>query len=223
VKQRKLQCALFDLDDTIYPKSAGVMSVVSQRINEYMAVRMGMDMTTIKKLRPRYWQQYGTTLRGLLVEFQIDPDDYLSYVHDFAVSELLAPNAKLKQVLASLPWRKVIFTNSSRGHAQQVLAALGIGQYFEDIFDIKATGYIGKPHPAAYHAVLSALDVRAEDCIVLDDSVANLHVAGDLGMMTVLVGSTASVDGIDFAIGRVEEVAEIARQLGYWKEYRNHE
>ncbi len=213
MKRRELQCALFDLDDTMYPRSAGVMRIVSQRINEYMGQRLGMDHAMIKELRPRYWQQYGTTMRGLLVEFQIDPDDYLAYVHDFSVAELLAPNDELNQVLARLPWRKVIFTNSSKQHAQHVLAALSVEQHFEHVFGIATTGYVGKPHPAAYQFVLKSLGVRAEDCVTLDDHVPNLRAAGELGMVTVLVGSTHRVDGVDFAIARIEGIAKVARQL----------
>lgn len=209
MKQRELQCALFDLDNTLYPQSTGVMDMVSQRISQYMALRLGMDEATIKELRPRYWKQYGTTMRGLLVEFQIDPDDYLFYVHDFLVAELLAPNHELNQALALLPWRKVIFTNSTRQHAQQVLAALEVEQHFERIFDIKDTGYVGKPHPSAYHSVLDLLATRAEHCIVFDDSIVNLHAARELGMVTVLVGSAARVDGVDLAIAKIEEVAEV--------------
>ncbi len=193
----------------MYPKSAGVMDVVRQRISEYMALRLGMDEATIRELRPRYWKEYGTTIRGLVVEHHIDPDDYLCYVHDFSVAQLLAPNERLNQVLAHLPWRKVIFTNSTRSHSHEVLAALGIGHHFERIFDVRDTGYVGKPHPAAYHSVLDSLGVHAQDCIGLDDSLANLRAAAELGMVTVLVGSTEQVDGVDFAIARIEEVGEV--------------
>jgi len=213
VKQRELRYALFDLDNTIYPKSTGLMDIVSKRIDEYMALRLGMDEATINKLRPCYWKQYGTTMRGLLLEFRIDPDDYLSYVHDFSVAELLAPNERLNEVLADLPWHKVIFTNAAKQHAQQVLAALDVEAHFERIFDIKDTGYVGKPHPSAYHCVLDSLGVRAEDCIALDDSIANLRTAQELNMITVLVGSDERVDGVHFAIARIEEVAEVARQV----------
>jgi putative hydrolase of the HAD superfamily len=213
VKPRELRYALFDLDDTMYPESAGVMAIVSQRINEYMALRLHMDEATIQELRPHYWKQYGTTMRGLLVEFRIDPDDYLSYVHDFSVAGLLAPNEQLNGVLADLPWHKVVFTNGAKQHAQQVLAALGVGEHFTRIFDITDTGYVGKPDPSAYQCVLNSLGVGAEDCIALDDSIANLRTAKELSMITVLVGSAEKVDGVDFAIARIEEAAEVARQV----------
>lgn len=210
MKQRKTRYALFDLDDTMYPKSAGLMNIVSQRINEYIALRLGMEEARIKELRPRYWKRYGTTLRGLLVEHRIDPVDYLSYVHDFPVADLLAPNEELHEALGCLPWHKVIFTNASKRHAQQVLAALGVGEHFDRIFDIKDTGYVGKPDPSAYHCVLDSLGVGAADCLAIDDSIVNLRTAKELSMITVLVGSVEMANGVDFAIERIEEVAQMA-------------
>ena len=208
-----MQHALFDLDDTLYPKSAGVMQEVSQRINQYMALRLHMDETTIRTLRARYWNQYGTTMRGLLLEHGIDADDYLLYVHDFPVAERLTRNEKLREALAGLSWRKVVFTNSPRKHAQNVLQTLGLSEYFEGIFDIQTTGYVGKPDPVAYQFVLSAVGAQAQECIALDDGLANLHTAAELGMITVFVGSGQPVDGVDFSIAVVEDVSEVANKI----------
>jgi putative hydrolase of the HAD superfamily len=213
VKRHQQRHAFFDLDDTMYAKSAGVMDIVSQRISAYMALHLRMDEETIRRLRPRYWRQYGTTMRGLVLEFGIDPDHYLSYVHDFSAAGLLSLNEQLRNILTRLPWHKVIFTNAPQEHAQQVLAALGVRQCFERIFDIRTTGYVGKPDPAAYQYVLSALDTTAENCIAIDDSLPNLRTAGKLGMTTVLVGPTERVDGVDFTISGIEEVAAVARQI----------
>ena len=208
-----MRCALFDLDNTLYPQGAGVMETVSQRISDYMVVRLGMDWATVNELRPRYWHQYGTTMRGLLEEHQIEAEDYLAYVHDFAVEELLAPNRELDDVLAGLPWRKAIFTNSTHEHARDVLVALGIERHFERVFDVRTTGYVGKPHATAYRFVIHALGVGAEHTVVIDDSLPNLCTARELGMVTVLVGATDKAEDVDFAIARIEDVAAVARQM----------
>jgi putative hydrolase of the HAD superfamily len=212
-RPREPRLALFDLDNTLYPKSAGVMEAVSKRINAYMALRLGMGPEQINELRPRYWKQYGTTMRGLLVEHGIDPDDYLYYVHDFAISELVARNEELGHALAGLPWRKVVFTNSSRAHSARALAALGIEQYFERVVDIKETGYIGKPDERAYRYVLAVLKTPAEGCVLIDDSPVNLLPAKALGMITVLVGQENGADCADFVIHRIEDIAQVASRL----------
>ncbi len=189
------------------------MDIVSQRIDAYMALRLGMDESTIQRLRPRYWKQYGTTMRGLHLEFGIDPDDYLSYVHDFSVVGRLAPNEGLRRALDELTWHKAVFTNAPAEHAQEVLQVLGVGACFDHIFDIRTTGYVGKPDPSAYAYVLSKLGAAAEKCIVLDDSLANLRTAAELGMTTVLVGPVERPHGVDFHICRIEEVGDVADKL----------
>jgi putative hydrolase of the HAD superfamily len=190
------------------------MDVVGKRINEYMAQRLGMDEATIKTLRSRYWEQYGTTMRGLLLEHGINADDYLDYVHGFSVRELLAPNAELARVLEQLPWRKVIFTSSTREHTQQVLEALAIARHFGRTFDIRDTGYVCKPNPAAYQVVLQTLGLQAEQCLLVDDSLPNLQAAAKLGMVTVWVGSQERADGVTWAIDRIECIADVARAQG---------
>jgi len=208
LRSRRLECGLFDLDNTLYPKSVGMMDVISQRINEYMALRLGMDEVTRKALRTRYMSQYGTTMRGLLLEHGIDADDYLEHVHGFSVQEMLTPNAELDAALVQLPWRKVIFTSSTREHTQKVLAALGVTRHFERTFDIRQTGYVCKPNPAAYHSVLEVLGLRAEQCLLVDDSLPNLQTAASLGMATVWVGSHDRADGVTWAIDRIESIVE---------------
>jgi len=213
VKQSETRWALFDIDNTMYPKNSGVMQAISGRINSYMVERLGMAQDLVRQLRPRYWEEYGTTLRGLYVESGIDPEDYLPYVHDFSVEELLAPNAELDRVLGSLPWRKVVLTSASKEHAHRVLTALGVRQHFERLFGIRDTCHVCKPHPSAYRTVLDTLCISAEHSIMLDDSIANIHAAGALGMVTVLVGPDHVVDGADFVISRIEEAADVARRL----------
>jgi putative hydrolase of the HAD superfamily len=207
------QWALVDLDGTLYPIGVGVMRRVSARIDDYMSVRLGQDATTIRELRQGYYRQYGTSMRGLLLDYDIDPDEYLDYVHQVSASELLAPNHSLGCALARLPWRKVIFTNASAEHARNVMNALGVSQHFERIYDIRSTGYVGKPEPEAFHRVLRSLGVEAEHCITIDDSLPNLQTASGLGIRTVWVGAETPVDGVDFAIDRLERIDQVACQI----------
>ena len=59
-----------------------------------------------------------------MLHHEIEPDDYLDAVHAIAVEELLEPDRALDAMLATLPHRKVIFTNGSTAHAERVLACL---------------------------------------------------------------------------------------------------
>jgi putative hydrolase of the HAD superfamily len=207
------QWALVDLDGTLYPMGIGVMRRIGSRIDRFMQDRLGLDEAEIRSLRQTYYRRHGTSMRGLFLNHGVDPDQYLRYVHSVSVSGLLAPNEGLGRALARCPWRKVIFTNASVEHALNVLDALEVGQHFEHIYDIRSTGYVGKPEPQAYHRVLRLLGVPAQRCWLFDDSLANLQTAKRLGLQTVWVGSDSTVDGVDFAIGCLEQINQITEQI----------
>jgi putative hydrolase of the HAD superfamily len=212
---------LFDVDETLYPRGSGVMEAIRMRIEQYMANRLGLAAAEAHALSARYRREYGTALTGLRAEYQVDADDYLAYVHDIPLSSYLKPSAELDRALAQLEWHKAIFTSSSRRHASGVLAALGIAHHFERIYDVSDTGYVGKPYVQAYRAVVEALGVHAADCVMIEDYLPNLKAPRDLGMITVLVGSSHEVDGVDFHIDRAEDIVTVARALARCREERD--
>jgi putative hydrolase of the HAD superfamily len=60
-----IRAMLFDLDNTLYPASSGVMQSIDQRIGEYVQQRLGLPEVEAAKIRHYYYTTYGTTLRGL--------------------------------------------------------------------------------------------------------------------------------------------------------------
>jgi putative hydrolase of the HAD superfamily len=208
-----LKFAIFDLDETLYPADAGVMQHLSRRIDRYMIERMGLAPEYTKETRPRYWRQYGTTLRGLMQEHDVDPADYLWFVHDFSVDEYLQPDPLLAQVLRGLPLEKVIFTNSSADHCRRVTEALGIRDQFTHVFDIASVGYLSKPDLAAFQAVLRALEAKGTHCMMVEDNLVNLKAASMLGMTTVHVGREQPEPVADFSVREVYDVGSLVPGL----------
>lgn len=188
---------LFDLDNTLYPPERELFNLIDVRINRFMTERAGIPATEVDALRREYWAAYGVTLQGLIRHHGVDPEDYLHYVHDVDVNTRLGADPELRDMLAALPQRKAVFTNGSNCHAERVLAALGIGDQFECVFDIRVANYLPKPYPAPYQAVLTALDVAPQRCTMIEDSRENLRTAKGLGMTTVLVGAGPTPDFVD--------------------------
>lgn len=214
-RMSQVRWGLFDLDNTLYPRDNGVNDTISQRIHDYMAQRLGMDDDTIASLRKRYMTAYGATMRGLALDYGVDPEEYLEYVHRLPVAQFIQPSENLDANLRVLPWEKVIFTSSTREHTQAVLTALGISHHFGRTFDIRDVGYVGKPAESAYRTVLDAIGAEAERCVFLDDSLANVRAASRLGMRTVLVGAGNCATDVDLHVARVEDaLGLIGRQSG---------
>lgn len=204
---------LFDLDNTLYSATREVLSEMDSRIRRYMVEIVGISHHEADELRRSYWKQYGLTMQGLMRHHGVDPEDYLSYVHDIDIGGILHPDPGLSRALQSLPLRRAVFTNSSLNHTERVLNALGIEGAFEEIFDIRVAGYLPKPYPEPYHAVLDKLGVSGSNCIMVDDSPENLRTAKEIGMATILVGQSAASPWIDAA---VEEAAQVPQVMGLW-------
>ena len=208
-----LRYAVFDLDDTLYSAEAGVMRHITRLITRYMVERMGLTPEQTKKLRPRYWKQYGTTLGGLMQEFDVDPGDYLPYVHDFPVEECLQADPRLAHALQLFPLEKVIFTNSSTAHARRITTFLGIEDQFSRIFDIAFVDYVSKPDPQSFRKVLRALEVEGKQCMLIDDNPANLRAAAALGLVTVHIGPEHSDHDSDFSLRSASQIHEVVPDL----------
>ncbi|MFQ6057550.1 MAG: pyrimidine 5'-nucleotidase [Anaerolineae bacterium] len=203
---------LLDLDDTLYPRDSGIMQRVSQLILEYMEQRLGLEPSRAADLRREYLRRYGTTMRGLQIDYEIDADDYLTYVHDFPVEDYLQPNPELDCMLGRITAEKVLFTNATAEHARRILAALGVERHFSHIFDIVSLGYVNKPDERAYQRVLKALDARPQECLLVDDAARNLGPAKAMGMTTVLIGTQNSQDA-DFVIEDILKLGQVVEEL----------
>jgi putative hydrolase of the HAD superfamily len=180
----------FDLDDTLYPSENGLWDAIRERIHLYMLERLKIPEAEIPRLRKKYYETYGTTLRGLQLHHQLETDDYLAYVHDLPLKSFLHADPGLRTVLLSLPQPKWIFTNADAPHARRVLLELGLADCFQGIIDIHATYFTCKPEREAY---VQALHLAGEQdplrCCLFEDSARNLAPARELGFFTVLVGS----------------------------------
>ena len=211
-----LKYILFDLDNTLYPRSLGIFDLVIERIRNYMEVRMGFDRDLSRTLRQEYLRKYGSTMRGLMIHHNLNAEDFLEYVHDVGVEKRLSPNPLLEGLLKSINLEKGIFTSGHKPHAQRVLRCLGVEGYFPEIFDIIFTRFIPKPNPEPYRQVLAHLCLDGRDCMMIEDMPANLKPAKDLGMTTVLVGPRMEgIDGVvDHTIESILGLENILKNLG---------
>ncbi|HSM26070.1 MAG TPA: hypothetical protein VK856_14495, partial [Anaerolineaceae bacterium] len=87
-----IETIIFDLDDTLYPSSAGIWSLIRERIDTFMIDRLGYDEKDVPVIRENFFQTYGTTLRGLESVHHIDANDYLEFVHNIPLVQYLNPN-----------------------------------------------------------------------------------------------------------------------------------
>jgi putative hydrolase of the HAD superfamily len=179
---------IFDLDNTLYPASCNLFAQVDRRMSEYIARTIGVPKEHARHLQKAYYRQFGTTLAGLMQVHKLPPGPFLEYVHDIDLS-VVPELPELATAITALPGRRLIFTNGSRRHAENVARRLGVLDLFEDICDIAALDYVPKPERAAFDRMLKLHGVNATSASMFEDMPHNLEVASSLGMTTVLVHS----------------------------------
>jgi len=180
----------FDLDDTLYPSNAGLWKAIKNRMNDFMRERMNIPEDEIPALREKYYLQYGTTLHGLKKHHNINEDEFLAYVHDLRLEEYLTPDPLQRSIIASLPTRKLIFTNADIPHAERVLTALHLRDLFPTIIDVTSVAPYCKPMPEAFAIAMQlAGESDPARCIMIDDLPRTTRAAKEIGMTSLLYGT----------------------------------
>jgi putative hydrolase of the HAD superfamily len=198
------QIWIFDLDNTLYPAECNLFAQVDQKMGEFIARYLGVPFEYARHLQKSYYRQFGTTLSGLMQVHKMAPEPFLDYVHDIDLS-VVAAHPELAEAIAALPGRKLIFTNGSKKHAENVAGKLGILHVFEDICSIEACDYVPKPHADAFDRMVRRHGVAPERAAMFEDMPHNLEAPHVLGMTTVLVHSDCGDHPVQLSIRKWTE------------------
>jgi putative hydrolase of the HAD superfamily len=177
---------VFDLDNTLYPRECNLFAQVDIRITHYVMDVTKLEFDAARTLQKQYYRDFGTTLNGLMIQHQIDPDHFLNTVHAIDYTPVM-PHPELIAAIRDLPGRKLILTNGDTGHARSVLRQLGGDDLFEHVHDIRAMTFVPKPHRAAGVDVVARKEVDPSRAAMFDDLEKNLVVPHETGMATVQV------------------------------------
>lgn len=188
---------LFDLDNTLYPHEAEVMTLVEGKMTAFVMRQTGLGRDEAFVMQKKYLSEHGTTLAGLMAYYQIDPYAFLNEVHDVSLDSL-SVDEDLNAQIAALEGRKLVFTNGDENHAYRLLDKMGMTYLFEDVFHLGHADLIPKPNLQTYHRMMQKHAVTGPESAFFEDSPKNLRPARELGMTTVLVGPKAIGNTDDF-------------------------
>ena len=184
--KNKINTWIFDLDNTLYSADSGIFQQVHTLMSKFVSTHLNIDIKKATELQRKYYRQHGTTLRGLMDNHNVDPDHFLSEVHQLDYS-IVGPNFKLNRELKKLKGRKIIYTNANRQHANDVLIRLELTNVFDEIFDIKTANYIPKPEASPYEQIISEFNIDPITTIMFDDIAKNLVPAKNVGFASVWI------------------------------------
>ena len=177
---------LFDLDNTLYSGATKVFDQVDRKMTVYISNKLGISKEEAKKIQKNYFMEYNTTLNGLIKNHKIDADEFLEFVHDIDLN-FLKKDKQLDREIEKIKGKKIIFTNGSKKHANNVTKRLGIERHFDDIFDIESANFIPKPSIETYKKIIEKYKIEPQYSIFIEDIARNLKPAYELGMKTVWI------------------------------------
>ncbi|CAA2993278.1 phosphate metabolism 8-like [Olea europaea subsp. europaea] len=235
VSEPKYECLLFDVDDTLYPLSSGISTECTKNIIEYMINKLGIEEKRVLQMCTELYKEYGTTMAGLKAKgYDFDYDDYHSFVHGRLPYEWLKTDHTLRNLLRSLPFRKVIFSNGNEAHVAKVLSRLGLEDCFDDIicfetlnpihkdkdnvqpendFDVLKTPIVCKPFRNAFEQAFEIAKIDPRKTLFFDDSISNLQTANSMGLHTVWVGGSHQSKGVDYVLESIHNMREALPEL----------
>ena len=182
----KIKNWVFDLDNTLYSPEIEIFSQIDKRMTEFIKSKLNTSNEKAFEIQKKYFLEYGTTLAGLMKEEDVNPDEFLEYVHDINL-EILKPNEELNEIIKELPGKKFIYTNGSKKHAENVLNKLKMQKIFDHIFDIKESNFIPKPNIKSYRKFIKKMNIDPQVSVMFEDIGRNLEPAKNIGMQTVLI------------------------------------
>ena len=174
---------IFDCDGVLYQDLEAVFGQVSKRMTKYISEKLNLDLIKAKELQTNYFHKYNTSLNGLMIHHDVNPEDFLKYVHDINL-DFMKKDYTLREELMKLDGKKLIFTNGSHEHVKNVTKHVGIDDLFDGIFDITDCNLIPKPSIEPYKKLIEKFDIIPEETIFIEDIAKNLEPAKKLGMKT---------------------------------------
>ena len=144
---------LFDLDNTLYSGATKVFDQVDKKMSQFISEKLNVSKEEARKIQKNYFVEYNTTLNGMIRNHKIDANEFLKFVHDIDLS-FLKRDKQLEEQIKKIRGKKIIFTNGSREHAENVTKKLGIDRHFDDVFDIKSADFIPKPSLITYKKII---------------------------------------------------------------------
>jgi putative hydrolase of the HAD superfamily len=198
----------FDLDNTLHDAQARIFPAMHEQINAYLMRRFGVDEAGANAMRRGFWERYGTTLEGLVRHHGTSRAEYLWATHQFPeLADMVVHENAVRHALGRLPGRKIIYSNAPRHYVDEVVRTLGIARYFDAVYSIESTRYVGKPSVAGFRMLLRKHHLEPARCALVDDMLENLRTAKRLGMATVWVSrEKRNVPYVDLRIASVTEL-----------------
>ena len=158
--------------------------MIDNNMKRFISKKLDVSFDEAFRLQKKFYLEFGTTLFGLMKYYNVNPDEFLDFVHDIDLTKL-KKSKSLKYRINNLPGTKILFTNGDEKYAKRVLESLGIEDSIDQIFDIKRANYLPKPKLETYLRLIKEFNINPQQTVFFEDIEKNLEPAHKLGITTV--------------------------------------
>ncbi|XP_075523995.1 uncharacterized protein C24B11.05-like [Primulina tabacum] len=220
-------CLLFDLDDTLYSSDTGIGKALKQNVQDFLVEKCKFPGSEVVNVNREFFRTYGSSLAALrALGYDINPDEYHSYVHGRLPYDSILPNIRLRNILKTIEQRKMIFTNSDIVHAMNALDRLGIRDCFEKVICFETMNpnimksrrpdefpVVLKPSMQAFRVAIDAAGIEPQRTLFFDDNVKNVAAGKAVGFRTVLVGQAIKSKEADYALETITNMVQLIPEI----------
>ena len=199
---KKAKYLILDMDGCVYhPKYLKTLfSQVSNRMTDFIALKLNIDKIKAKKIQADYFYKYDTSLNGLMKNYPdlINPKEFLNYVHNINY-DCLEKDIELREELIKLDIEIFCATNGSREHAINCMKKIGIDDLFEGkIMDIVDFNLKPKPNPQSLKLMCDKFQIPTnEETLYIEDICKNLTSETAKNMIKVWFSNDEPINNID--------------------------
>lgn len=206
---------IFDLDNTLHDATPYIFPHINRSMTAYLQQHLLLDEVEADALRVHYWHRYGATLSGMMRHHGTRPEHFLWHTHQFPeLPQMVLREPRLRHVLKALPGKKVVFSNAPQHYVEAVLKLLRVNDLFVDVMAVEQTWYRPKPDKFGFLRLLQRLNLRATQCVMVEDSLENLLAAKRLGMRTVWVSAGSRTPScVDVRVRNVMQLPDVLHRL----------
>ena len=221
---------LIDLDDTLFFAGGKVMSTINSRMTAFIQSELSISFEEANRLRVEYWKRYGTTARGMQERHGVSFQPFLSFSHHLPCFELYVRfKPYVGKVLGSLIGKKYVVTNSPQNYAVEVLKKNGLLKHFDEICALEGMWINSqlrcKPARLLWQRILCKTGVKKNHHILVDDTLANLKTAKNMGFKTVWMREYLNKGQVhvkqisnrpsyvDFMVATIKDLIKVSRTI----------
>ena len=180
---------IFDLDNTLHDTGRKLFPIINKKMNAYIQNLLNINELQASKIRQDYWIKYGSTLKGLMKNYDVNPHDFLNKTHNINnYRNLVFPAYNLIKILSNLSGRKILFTNAPKLYALKIVNHCNISQFFQDFHFIENSSFNGKPSKESMMRFLAKHKIKK--AYFVDDEKENLKVAKQFGIQTIWINKS---------------------------------